>query len=113
VLYVRLARVEDGATLDAFADEIEDRFGTLPEEVVLLLDIAAIRLLARDLGIARVVSGPAAIALEPRNALPTPGGAGLVEKKGRWLLQEAIDDPVVRLARLRALLEQLAEGPSS
>jgi transcription-repair coupling factor (superfamily II helicase) len=113
VLYGRLARIEDGATLDAFADEIEDRFGTLPEEVVLLLDIAAIRLLARDLGIARVVSGPAAIALEPRNALPTPGGAGLVEKKGRWLLQEAIDDPVVRLARLRALLEQLAEGPSS
>jgi transcription-repair coupling factor (superfamily II helicase) len=113
VLYGRLARIEDGATLDAFADELEDRFGALPDEAALLLDIAAIRLLARDLGIARIISGPAAIALEPRDPLPAAGAAGLVEKKGRWLLQEAIDDPLARLARLRALLELLAEGLSS
>ncbi|MCP3735771.1 DEAD/DEAH box helicase [Sphingomonas sp. RP10(2022)] len=102
-LYARLARLRDAADLDAFEDELQDRFGALPAEAQLLLAIARIRSLARDRGVARIDAGPAAIALTPR-----PGAdaiAGLTEKNGRWILGERIDDPGERLERLATLLE--------
>ena len=102
--YARLARVEDMAGLEALADEWEDRFGDLPEPVRLLLAIARIRVAARAADIARIDAGPAAIALTPRHKLdPIPDG--LVEKNGRLLLTERIDDPHERLDRIEALLD--------
>jgi transcription-repair coupling factor (superfamily II helicase) len=102
--YARLARVEDMAGLDALADEWEDRFGELPEPVRLLLAIARIRVAAHGADIARIDAGPAAIALTPRHR-PESIPAGLVEKNGRLLLSERIDDPHDRLDRIEALLD--------
>jgi transcription-repair coupling factor (superfamily II helicase) len=105
-LYARLARLNDGAALDAFEAEIEDRFGAVPAEARDLLDIARIRALARSIGVRRIDAGQAAIALTPRGAdLPVP--AGLAEKNGRWLLSEAIADPAERVQRVRAMLEEI------
>jgi transcription-repair coupling factor (superfamily II helicase) len=105
-LYARLARLPDGAALDSFEAELEDRFGTVPAEARDLLDIARVRAMARAIGIRRIDAGQAAIALTPRHSdQPTP--SGFVEKNGRWLLSETIPDPVDRLQRVRSVLEDI------
>ncbi|MDF2494498.1 TRCF domain-containing protein [Sphingomonas sp.] len=105
-LYARLGRLRSDAELDGFEAELEDRFGELPEEAALLLSIARIRERARALCIARIDAGPAAIALTPRSDAPDTVAqiAGLVEKDGRLLLKEPLEDPAARLERLGALL---------
>jgi len=105
-LYARLARLPDGAALDAFEAELEDRFGHVPPEARDLLDIARIRAIARSVGIRRIDAGQAAIALTPRHS-DQPVPTGLIEKNGRWLLAEAITDPAERVQRVRELLEEI------
>jgi transcription-repair coupling factor (superfamily II helicase) len=106
--YARLARLEDAEALDAFADEMEDRFGALPEEVLSLLAVARVRVAARTAEIARIDAGPGAIALTPRRGFAGDAAAlGLTEKNGRLILAERIDDPHERLERIEALLEQI------
>lgn len=108
-LYARLARLSDEAELEAFAAELEDRFGPPPPEAETLIAIARIRRLAADAMIAKVDAGPAAIALTPRAGFAADAGkAGLAEKNGRLILAERIDDPRDRLARVEALLGALA-----
>jgi transcription-repair coupling factor (superfamily II helicase) len=108
-LYARLARIASPAAVDAFREELEDRFGTIPESAEMLIQLARLRLLARAAGIARIDAGPAAIALTPRGAkLPGAKKAGLELKGERYLLREAIADDGERLARLAELLESLA-----
>lgn len=110
-IYARLARTMDGEALDALEDELEDRFGALPDEACTLLTVARLRVDARAAGIARVVAGPAAIALEPRGQVTIDAAAhGLEAKDRRLLLREAIEDPHARLERTAALLRALADG---
>jgi len=108
-LYTRLARLADTDALDAFAEELEDRFGALPAAAELLLKVARIRTEARAAGIARIDAGPAAIALTPRK------GARLdhpdLEAKGdRLILRERIEDPATRLDFLAAVLVEVGGG---
>ena len=108
-LYARLARVADQAELDAFAAELEDRFGPPPPDARTLLELAAIRLNAADTRVARIDAGPAAIALTPRpDFAGDADAAGLTGKNGRLLLAERIEDADERLERVRAVLESLA-----
>ncbi len=69
-LYLRLARLMSRQELDAFEEELIDRFGTEPHEAAMLLRIANARVLARKADIARIDAGPNAIAFTPR----TPDG---------------------------------------
>jgi transcription-repair coupling factor (superfamily II helicase) len=104
--YARLARIEDNDGLDALADELEDRFGELPDAARLLLSVARVRVAARAAEIARIHAGPAAIALTPRKAsVAVP--EGLTEKNGRLILAERIEDPHLRLERIETLLEEI------
>jgi transcription-repair coupling factor (superfamily II helicase) len=106
-LYVRLARLCDEVELDAFGEELADRFGPQPGAAQRLLAAARIGILARAAGIERVDAGPAAIALTPRDrSLQVPQGVDLAEKDGRWLLKEPTAE-VERLARVADLLETL------
>jgi len=57
-LYRRLSKLVDRAEIEAFAAELIDRFGPLPEEVENLLQIMAIKRLCRDAGVAKVDAGP-------------------------------------------------------
>ncbi len=104
-LYARLARVRDAEDVEAFEEELRDRFGDLPDAAIQLIALARLRELARAHGLARIDAGPAAIALTPR---PDCGIAaqveGLEEKNGRLILAERIDDAGERLERLTALL---------
>jgi transcription-repair coupling factor (superfamily II helicase) len=106
-LYLRIARLASAAEEEALAAELEDRFGTLPDDVSRLLSLAHLRRLARDAKVARVDAGPAAIALTPR-----PGARlkakGLEKKDDRLLLRQVTDADDTRLDAVRELLEALA-----
>ena len=104
-LYVQLARIVDSASLDAFEEELEDRFGALPDEAETLLAIARVAILARKLRIVRIDAGPAAIALTPEHETCMDWAGPDLERAGdRSMLRVAIDDPSERLQRLEALL---------
>jgi transcription-repair coupling factor (superfamily II helicase) len=107
-LYVRLARTTEEAELDAFEEELADRFGPLPPEAQDLVIAARIAILAHGAAVARIDAGPAAIALTPHgDSLAVPEGSGLIEKEGRWLLKERTENEE-RGARVLELLETLA-----
>jgi transcription-repair coupling factor (superfamily II helicase) len=108
-LYLRLARLVSRAELDAFEDELIDRFGKEPEEAATLLRIANVRVMLRDAKMAKVDAGPNAIAFTPRADLTKKAiaEAGLTVKNDRLLLQESIAEPMQRLARIEKLLRQL------
>jgi transcription-repair coupling factor (superfamily II helicase) len=107
-LYARLARIGSAGEIEALAAELEDRFGTLPDETRRLIELARIRLLARAAGIARVDAGPAAIALTPRRALK--GKVPKLEVKGERLLLRESTEEADRLDRVHELLEELASA---
>ena len=74
-LYRRLAEIDAGRELDAFAAELIDRFGPLPEEVEHLLKIVAIKALCRGAGVERVDAGPKGAVLSFRdNLFANPAG---------------------------------------
>jgi transcription-repair coupling factor (superfamily II helicase) len=107
-LYARLARMDDGAKIDAFEEELLDRFGPLPEEAAELLAQSRLRLSAREAQIARIDAGDAGIALTPRKGKGAKlAKAGLVAKNGRWLLREPLPAED-RLGRVQTLLDQTA-----
>ncbi|MFV0623944.1 TRCF domain-containing protein [Sphingomonas sp. ac-8] len=107
-LYARLARLADEAALDGFEEELEDRFGELPEEAQRLMTVARIRQLARTAGVARVDAGPGGIALTPYGKAKLKAEA--LEAKGdRFVLAERIDDPAERAARVQALLAEVGD----
>jgi len=110
-LYIRIARADTIAAIDALHAELEDRFGTLPDEVGIVLKIARVRASALALDIARIDAGPAAIALTPRRGFSADAEAGGLTRKGdRYLLPERIEDAGERLDRVQAVLESLEDS---
>lgn len=112
-LYARLARIANEAELDAFEDEMTDRFGPLPPAARAMMAKARMRAAARQAKIARIDAGPAAIALTPRWDFDNKTvGAGkslnLIEKNGRLLLAERVPEGD-RFERVLQLLEALAD----
>ncbi|RYG38245.1 MAG: DEAD/DEAH box helicase [Burkholderiales bacterium] len=113
-LHLRLARLTSRAELDAFEDELIDRFGEEPPEASTLLRMANVRVLARQADIARIDAGPEAIAFTPRGKLGRRAAqAGLRESNGRFLLEKPIASPVDRLARIEKVLRALAAKPKA
>ena len=85
-LYRRLAKLESREEIDAFAAELVDRFGPLPEEVAQLLDIIEIKGLARQANVAKVDCGPKGAVIAFRNKeFPNPDGlvAHIQSSRGR------------------------------
>ncbi len=56
-LYRRLSNITSGAEREAFAAELIDRFGPLPPETVQLLEVTAIKVQCKALGISKLDSG--------------------------------------------------------
>ncbi len=87
-LYARIARLDASETIEDLEEEIQDRFGPMPEALKDLLRLTSMRQICQRLGIARIDAGPQAIALSPRpefaQKLPVQD---LIEKSGgalRW-----------------------------
>jgi transcription-repair coupling factor (superfamily II helicase) len=110
-LYCRLARLETQIELDAFEDELEDRFGAIPKPAEALLLLSQIRVAAHATNIVRIDAGPEAIAFTPRNAAAGAdlAGLGLSRKADRFILAEAISHPLERLRRVHEMLDRLPE----
>ena len=74
-LYRRLAEIDEDDTLEAFADELADRFGPPPSEVKQLMEIAAIKALCRRANVEKIDAGPKGVVLSFReNSFANPDG---------------------------------------
>jgi transcription-repair coupling factor (superfamily II helicase) len=118
-LYRRLSTLETREEIDAFAAELVDRFGPLPEEVEHLLDVMEIKALCRQAGVAQVDAGPrGAVVGLYRNEFANPEGLVAFVQASRGHLKVQPDQklvyraewdlPAERLKGVRAFIGQLA-----
>ncbi len=118
-LYRRLADLRDEQDLDAFAAELVDRFGTLPEEVDNLLRVVALKQLCRRAGVERVEAGPkgATVAFRENDFANLGGLVSLISQQAgtmklrpdhRLVLRRSWELPLDRLVGVRRLLTDLA-----
>ena len=94
-MYRRLAQCTSKAALEALRGELRDRFGPLPRGVELLLDVAALKLLAADQQITSLETREDKLILERRGDYVMVGG------KFPRLTKR---DPKARLNEIRKLL---------
>ncbi len=112
-LYARLSRLGGLDDIDAFEDELHDRFGPLPASLVLLLSQTRLLALAKRAGVRSVSAGPKGIALTLRtgraaDALKAVGTAvPSAELKGDRLVVSAPGDARERLILVESLLKRL------
>jgi len=119
-LYRRIAQLIDRREIDAFAAELIDRFGPLPEEVGNLLEIIAIKRLCRDAGVEKVEAGEkgASIAFHG-NRFANPAGLVVFLQENaataklrpdqRLVIMRNWEDAGARLRGVGAILKRLAE----
>jgi transcription-repair coupling factor (superfamily II helicase) len=117
-LYSRLQRFETPAEIDAFADELDDRFGRAPPEAITLLDLARLKLSAAAAGITRIAAGPVAIAIEFAHADATVHArlekrSDCTRNDGRFIFKLATARGPERLAAALGLVNSIATGDST
>jgi transcription-repair coupling factor (superfamily II helicase) len=119
-LYRRLSMLEHRTDIDAFAAEMVDRFGELPDEVKHLLDVVEIKGLAKQGGLQQVDAGPkGAVVTFRKNQFANPQGLVnfMARSKGVVRLQPDHklvykadwDLPDARLRGVRWLVRELAD----
>ncbi len=119
-LYRRLSRVENREEREAFAAELIDRFGPLPDEVKSLMQVVGIKALCKQLGVEKLDAGPKGAVLTFRDgAAPDPAiMVSLVQKHPNWKLRPDSkivvrgewDTPEERLTGADTVLRFLAEA---
>lgn len=118
-LYRRLADLQTDQEREAFAAELIDRFGPLPEETKQLLEITAVKILCKRLGVAKVSAGPKGALLGFRDNAPLDGAKliAYVQKQPNRLklrpdmklvLSGAWVDAPARLAGVKSLLKDMS-----
>ncbi len=119
-LYRRLAQLEQRQDIEAFAAELIDRFGPLPEEVENLLEIMTIKQLCRRASVEKVDAGPKGLVIGFHNdSFPNPGALIELIQRQVGKVQLRPDHKLVyrrswtssrdRLKGVRLLLADLAE----
>ncbi|MGA7457947.1 MAG: TRCF domain-containing protein, partial [Methyloceanibacter sp.] len=119
-LYRRLSGVESHEAIEAFAAELIDRFGPLPQEVRHLLDIVEIKGLCRQAGIEQIDAGPkgAVIAFRNKSFANPEGLIDFIRKEGkqvklqpdhRLIYYANWETPEERLAGAGELLKRLVK----
>jgi transcription-repair coupling factor (superfamily II helicase) len=119
-LYRRLSTLENRADIDAFAAELVDRFGPLPQEVEHLLDVMEIKGLCRAARIAQVDAGPkGAVIGFHKQEFPNPEGLVTLVQSSRGGIKVQGDQklvfrgdwdlPEARLKGVRAIVTKLAD----
>jgi transcription-repair coupling factor (superfamily II helicase) len=126
-LYRRLAEIENEQKIEAFAAELVDRFGPLPEEVEHLLKIVAIKALCRRANVEKIETGPKGAVLSFRdNTFVNPEGLiAFISRQGdgarvrpdmKVVLFHDWEKPMQRLHGTTAVLRNLvriAAAPSA
>ncbi|MER9223263.1 DEAD/DEAH box helicase [Mesorhizobium sp. M0644] len=109
-LYSRLFRMSTHSDLNAFADELEDRFGGIPSEVATLLEVTRLRMDAAQLGLSQVDVGPEAIAITFRTKPSASvwenlkGVNGFEFRRGRLIFRPPTKTGTGQLEVLRSLI---------
>jgi transcription-repair coupling factor (superfamily II helicase) len=123
-LYRRLADLKEQPEIEAFAAELIDRFGPLPDEVRHLLELVTIKSLCRRANVEKVDAGPkgAVIAFRDNHFANPAGLMGWIAREGslakvrpdqKVVVMRDWDDPAKRLkgtAALMIVLARLAEA---
>jgi transcription-repair coupling factor (superfamily II helicase) len=112
-LYARLARLNEVAEVEAFAEEVEDRFGAPPDEVQTLLTLARLQALARAADVSRVDAGPKGVAFTLRPGAACPDEGKLPDAKlseARVVFADETQADAQRLAVAERRLGQLAKA---
>ena len=73
-VYRRLAQITDAATTEILRGELRDRFGPLPSQVELLLEVALLKVLASGLGITAIETKEDKLILTRNNDYIMVGG---------------------------------------
>lgn len=126
-LYRRLSAVTDSSALQTLRNEMQDRFGILPEPTERLLQVLEIKILARLLGLERIQN----LQTGPRSEIQLtfhPSTSVGTEQLLPWLesdnagyrfqsehvvcIPQSEGTPIERLARLEARLRRLYDGDS-
>jgi len=119
-LYQRIAAA-DAASLEDMTAELIDRFGALPEPAKHLLQLARLRLRARELGIRRFELGPSggSVLFEEQNRIDSARLISLLQRQAqeyrlegplKLRITRAIAQSDQRFVRADALLSYLASG---
>jgi transcription-repair coupling factor (superfamily II helicase) len=119
-LYRRLSALDKRPDIDAFAAELVDRFGELPQEVRHLLDVVEIKRLAKQAGLQQLDAGPKGAVIGFRkNQFANPEGLVAFMQRSRGgvrmqpdhklVFKADWDLPETRLKGVRALVAQLAD----
>ncbi len=119
-LYRRLANLTEPEELDAFAAELVDRFGPMPEEAHNLLEIVAIKQLCRKANVAKLDAGPKGMVVSFHdNQFPRPerlvawigrnGGRIRIRPDHKLVLSEETKSPKERLIKAKRLVAELAK----
>jgi transcription-repair coupling factor (superfamily II helicase) len=119
-LYRRLAHLVEVSEIEAFAAELIDRFGAMPEAVENLLQVIGIKQLCRQAGIEKVDAGPkGALLTLYENRFPNPerlvayiqkqAGAVKLRPDQKLVFMRDWDEARVRVRGVRQLMFELAE----
>jgi transcription-repair coupling factor (superfamily II helicase) len=120
-LYRRLGDLTSDQDRESFAAELIDRFGPLPEETVQLLEITGVKILCKQLGVAKVSAGPKGAVFAFRQDAPVDGGKLMAFVSKRPILLKLRPDAKLvmagswtnapaRLAAVRGLLKEMVAG---
>ncbi|WP_203292289.1 transcription-repair coupling factor [Maricaulis parjimensis] len=119
-LYRRLSSLDTKTEREAFAAELIDRFGPLPQEVETLMRVVAVKALCKHAGVEKVDAGPkgAVISFRGDKFIDPPGLVGHLQKNpALWkirpdhkiVLRAEWDAPEDRLRAVERALSPLAD----
>ncbi len=119
-LYRRLSSLDDKAEREAYAAELIDRFGPLPDEVETLLRVVAVKTLCKRAGIAKVDAGPKGAVIHFRNDkfVDPPSLIAHISKNAalfkvrpdhKLVLRAEWDEPDARLKAIERAISPLAD----
>lgn len=84
-LYLRLSRIESSDEIEAFREELTDRFAELPPEAEALLAARELAVCARRRSVATLTLGPGGCAITVGKGAEGLDRAGFVRKDERWI----------------------------
>lgn len=119
-LYRRLADTDTEEAREAFAAELIDRFGPLPEETKQLLDVTAVKVTCKALGISKLDAGPKGVVVTFRDDTPVDPGQLMMMVRARPAKMKLRPDsklvvtglppePRARVRAVKGLLAEIAE----
>lgn len=117
-LYRRISRLVDQADIDAFAAELIDRFGELPQEVENLLNLVALKRLCRTVGVEKLEAGPKGVVITFRNNrferpdrlvefIAKQAGSAKLRPDHKLVCIRAWETPAMRVKGVRHLMQDL------